>query len=1066
MSNCKVTNAASKVIVFACLSFLIVALFFTGAFYRVLAGEVPGKQLLKGTKIGNKEIEEKLALAEFNQKFIKRVEAKVEAYRNHELFQRKILEYPAGPKMFAFLQALESAEASGVKTTDLLNSLNLQKNALAKGAATGTITGAVTVEGQPSTGDVLVMAFDTFGFFAGSASTDFSGNYTIGGLPAGDFYVITRSGYVDEFYNNIPLDHLGNWRDADLVDVPEGGTHAGVNFDLQIGAIVTGKIYQADGMTPIANSFVNFDISKATNPAVLFERSSLTGPGGEYEFNIPLTNSFKIKAEVFGFEAEYFNNKPNWLTADPILVKTLNDTIRDVNFSLEQVTPPVVEGGVIEGSVFGPQSTPVDLAFVFAFDMADTSIAGLGISGVNLLDPPSSETGKYQVFGLATGTYKLFANFYIDFLVPLSLSGEYYEDAPTPDLAKPLAITSKTDTWSDINVTLDPGGAIAGNISDETGAALDSLIVVAIRSDKNAHDKFFIDHIDFGLGFSDPAGNYTVPGLSTGDYTLRTVSLLSKHAGMVLDEYYENVQSIFDFSMATPVSVNAPDTTKDKDFVLDLAGAITGHFFEADGITPIDSGEVVIAFNAATGYPELAIPTHHEEDGSYELRPLPTGNFYLLGLVFSEEVIYLPQFYDGKASPETADIVPVNAPNVTSGIDFKMVRAGAIQGIVNLPSGNPVGADSLDGTLVGAFDATTGELMGGAETTFAGGYRIVGLPPGNYKVGALTFVDGFAATYHGGGTSFDDPNSLQVVVAPDDTTRADINLASGNGTISGTVYNADGTVPINRVLVLAYDQTGHTVSAGISGLDLNTESPLPPGQYKIPGLVSGDYYVRTFSMLQIFALIEDLQSADGNGDLFTLLLGLLSSNGDLLGSLGIDLLADVWYQDVVEPVDLAHLDLFSLLFALILSEGDPQAIIPFFDQPPAGAKLVTVSSPGETSGIDFKLPKLADVLVEVEETPGETIPKDFQLSQNFPNPFNPSTKIIYDVPRAAEVKLQVYNLLGQQIRTLFDGKKAAGTYTTQWDGLNDKGEQVAAGVYFLRLETDNLSLTRKMLLVR
>ncbi len=132
---------------------------------------------------------------------------------------------------------------------------------------------------------------------------------------------------------------------------------------------------------------------------------------------------------------------------------------------------------------------------------------------------------------------------------------------------------------------------------------------------------------------------------------------------------------------------------------------------------------------------------------------------------------------------------------------------------------------------------------------------------------------------------------------------------------------------------------------------------------------------------------------------------------------------------------------------------------------PPGAQAVSVESPGETTGIDFMLEFLG--VTDVAEAPDlESVPSDFHLFQNYPNPFNPSTVINYSVPQTAEVKLRIYNLLGQRIRTLFDGLKQAGVYTTQWDGRDDTGQQVAAGIYFLRLESEHLTLSRKMLLVR
>lgn len=82
------------------------------------------------------------------------------------------------------------------------------------------------------------------------------------------------------------------------------------------------------------------------------------------------------------------------------------------------------------------------------------------------------------------------------------------------------------------------------------------------------------------------------------------------------------------------------------------------------------------------------------------------------------------------------------------------------------------------------------------------------------------------------------------------------------------------------------------------------------------------------------------------------------------------------------------------------------------------------------------------------------VPDQFELAQNFPNPFNPSTKIGYAISATeslASVKLDVFNLLGQKIRTLVDAKQAAGSYSIEWDGRSFNGSLVSNGVYIYRL---------------
>ena len=104
---------------------------------------------------------------------------------------------------------------------------------------------------------------------------------------------------------------------------------------------------------------------------------------------------------------------------------------------------------------------------------------------------------------------------------------------------------------------------------------------------------------------------------------------------------------------------------------------------------------------------------------------------------------------------------------------------------------------------------------------------------------------------------------------------------------------------------------------------------------------------------------------------------------------------------------------------------------------------------------------------DVSPTGGEArIPTTYQLSQNYPNPFNPETKINYQLPNDGWVSLTVYNVLGQEVRTLVAGEKAAGTYTVTWDGRDDSGLSAASGVYFYRLNVGDFTSTKRMILMR
>jgi len=95
-----------------------------------------------------------------------------------------------------------------------------------------------------------------------------------------------------------------------------------------------------------------------------------------------------------------------------------------------------------------------------------------------------------------------------------------------------------------------------------------------------------------------------------------------------------------------------------------------------------------------------------------------------------------------------------------------------------------------------------------------------------------------------------------------------------------------------------------------------------------------------------------------------------------------------------------------------------------------------------------------------------SLPQSFELSQNWPNPFNSTTVIYYALPKAAHVSLQLFNVRGQLIRVLVNSHKSAGRYQAVWDGKDDSGRVVASGVYIYRLHAGEDSEVKKMALLK
>ncbi|MFQ5641231.1 MAG: T9SS type A sorting domain-containing protein [bacterium] len=108
-----------------------------------------------------------------------------------------------------------------------------------------------------------------------------------------------------------------------------------------------------------------------------------------------------------------------------------------------------------------------------------------------------------------------------------------------------------------------------------------------------------------------------------------------------------------------------------------------------------------------------------------------------------------------------------------------------------------------------------------------------------------------------------------------------------------------------------------------------------------------------------------------------------------------------------------------------------------------------------------------NTIVSAAESGGaDLLPDEPILYMNYPNPFNPSTTITYDLPRTLQIEIAVYNVLGRRVVTLKNGKQQAGRHEVHWDGRDSHGILVGSGLYFSKLITENGSISHKMVLLK
>jgi hypothetical protein len=127
---------------------------------------------------------------------------------------------------------------------------------------------------------------------------------------------------------------------------------------------------------------------------------------------------------------------------------------------------------------------------------------------------------------------------------------------------------------------------------------------------------------------------------------------------------------------------------------------------------------------------------------------------------------------------------------------------------------------------------------------------------------------------------------------------------------------------------------------------------------------------------------------------------------------------------------------------------------------------LTASELGDNFAIKFTTNGPTVVSVEDEINSENILPDAYVLEQNYPNPFNPETRIRYAIPEPGLVTLRIYRIDGQLVRTLQDANQSPGRYEKVWDGNNEFGNKVSSGVYFYRMQSNNFSQVRKMILLK
>ncbi len=425
----------------------------------------------------------------------------------------------------------------------------------------------------------------------------------------------------------------------------------------------------------------------------------------------------------------------------------------------------------------------------------------------------SQSDGSYTISGLAPGTYKVQAN---NNQEPGYIS-KYYDNKFNWDQADTVIVVGG-ETTPNINFTLETGGTIRGTVLKEGGGVItDVQLHVGAGTETGIWRSTTISQVD---------GSYEISGLPDGQYRVEA----NFHTLGYDRKYYNNV---YRWDQATLITISGGNVVENIDFALGPGGGISGYVYAQDGVTPLANVCVNVSssapdFNQVVGWGRTG------PDGSFSFGGVPVGNVYIRthATCGGNNAAYIDEWYAIGGSVydgNNATPVLIQAGQMTNGLTFTLDTGGIISGYVYKADGTTVITDALisvhaHGTSFGA---------GTNVSQVDGSYTITGLPPGEYRIQANNnLAAGYVTKYYNNKYNWDQAD-LVVISAGETITNINFNLETG-GSISGFVFQSDGTTPIQNARVYAMDTNFQYIGGDYSGTD---------GSYQINGLAAGNYYL-------------------------------------------------------------------------------------------------------------------------------------------------------------------------------------------------------------------------------
>ena len=684
-----------------------------------------------------------------------------------------------------------------------------------------------TVSGSHSA-NVDVEIYGAIGNFLRSTTTSATGAYSFADLAGGRYYVRTRNSFgdADALYSAQPcVGDACQVRRGSAIVVAAGGNAPGINLVLTAPGQISGQV--TDQATTNAKSGVLLELYDARGALAA---STTTSSTGNYSFAALASGNYYIVTRgTPGYIDESYPNNPcpaacDGLNGTPIAVTAGSTSTANI---------ALATGAQISGNVNG--GAPIVGAVVQVYNAAGVPVGQIA----------TNASGNYQIDTLPDGS------FFVRTQNILGFVDELYNDRPCSGYCDVIhgdavSIVGGVSVGS-INFVLAGGGSISGTVTSASGGAPIALATV------QAYD---INGVAAGSTRTDAAGHYTIGGLKSGSYRLRTANT----SGFVNQVYDAQGCSPFPCALSSGNTVAVSGAVGGVDFTLTPGATISGTATDQFN-NPLPAGTATLFDSNG-----VDVATTPVADGIWEFNGLASGTYFVL---IENDVGLIDRLYANVNCPAGAcNVAALGTPIIVGGgrgagsgnnaaIDLKLPTGQTIAGTVkdvgtNLP---------IAGVTVYFFDAA-GNLVGDGVTDAIGNYISAGgFAPGTYYAATANGVargagNSYVNARYATGTCLLACNvtggtAIGVNAVP--VTGINFNLGKGIGFGGKVVDGANN--PLALVEVDLYD------AAGTPAGTFQTDSL---GRFAANGLPPGNYYARTRNVLGLQDLLYGGPPCVGN----------------------------------------------------------------------------------------------------------------------------------------------------------------------------------------------------------